>query len=420
MKMKRIAVAVLMLVCASGLRYAWSVDNATEFGIEDDLTVLGTEGTLADPDAEIKGFSMFGPTAGAAGPISPAPGNVLIRGNLQADATSYFGSSVTIAGYGVFLSTVQINTNLEFPGATHKIVINNNSGATGEVLKIDGSGNIMWGTDATGAGDITGTKRRLPMFDPTDGVGVVDTYLRQDDDDAGMTLLNNSSITITGAFESQGAATLVNGLSVSGGNAAITNNLTVNGITNLGNLAGTDKVNITADVTLLGTSSMTVGGFSLFKDSVIAAGYGVFQSTVQIGANALKIPGGTAAQVLKNDGAGFAYWADDATVAGDVTGTQRYIPMFDPVDGIGVVDSKLRQDDDNAGVTLISGSSMTVTGELLVSSNTRLGDSNIRDHGINVVPEDGVALKVEGEAGAGTYSAKFYSGADLAAWIKKK
>ena len=55
--MNRIMKITLALFCACVfINSAYAVDNGTEFGIEDDLTVLGNGGNIADPDVEIKGF----------------------------------------------------------------------------------------------------------------------------------------------------------------------------------------------------------------------------------------------------------------------------------------------------------------------------------------------------------------------------
>ncbi|HBB68144.1 MAG TPA: hypothetical protein DCZ93_12805, partial [Elusimicrobia bacterium] len=52
----------------------------TEFGVEDDLTALGVDGTALDPDAEIKGFTVFGSTQAAYAGAAAAPGNVVVNG----------------------------------------------------------------------------------------------------------------------------------------------------------------------------------------------------------------------------------------------------------------------------------------------------------------------------------------------------
>ncbi|MBI4657031.1 MAG: hypothetical protein HY746_09855, partial [Elusimicrobia bacterium] len=132
--------------------------SQTELGAEDDLTVLGTDGVWSDSDVEIKGFSIFGSTAGLTPQIESGPGNLVVRGKVQISSYAYFGSSITVnsfgyfgdtvtaAGYGVFLSTVQITEgNLKY-----------GSGAAGKVMKSAGAGFVYWADDSIGAGDNLG------------------------------------------------------------------------------------------------------------------------------------------------------------------------------------------------------------------------------------------------------------------------
>ncbi|MCK5358018.1 MAG: hypothetical protein KAJ48_06445, partial [Elusimicrobiales bacterium] len=60
--MNKIIKVTLALFCACVFINSAYADNNTEFGIEDDLTVLGNTGDIADPDVEIAGFTVFGTT----------------------------------------------------------------------------------------------------------------------------------------------------------------------------------------------------------------------------------------------------------------------------------------------------------------------------------------------------------------------
>ncbi|MBI4349842.1 MAG: hypothetical protein HY550_00230, partial [Elusimicrobia bacterium] len=71
--------------------------SQTELGAEDDLTVLGTDGAVPDPDVEIKGFSVFGST-NVLTHISTAPGNVVINGALEVSSDVYVVGKSTFAG----------------------------------------------------------------------------------------------------------------------------------------------------------------------------------------------------------------------------------------------------------------------------------------------------------------------------------
>jgi hypothetical protein len=354
----------------------YAADNGTEFGIEDDLTVLGSTGTWADPDAEVKGFSVFGPVAGPQN-ITAAPGNVAIRGNLQADATAYFGSSVTIAGYGVFQSTVtMVEGNLKY-----------GAGAVGKVMKSNGNGFVYWGDDNTGSSALLGTAHRIRVEDAA-GTGLADSILLQ--------------------------------------NAAATG--------------------ITVQTAALGAASMTVtGAFGV-------QGYGNFLSTVSFLNNAgettniyMNNAAANVGRVLKASSNGFLYWGTDATGLATL-GTARRIQMVNDAQN-GLINSMFIQNALDTNITVMSGSSMTVNDLLalndvamkaklsvdgaatFVSSVTakgsvQLGDTPGTDEvAVNMAAGDARAtgaLNVAGDTASGAFVAKFYSGADMAAWIKKK
>lgn len=355
---------------------AYAVDNGTEFGIEDDLSVLGSTGTWADPDAEVKGFSVFGPLAGPQN-IVGAPGNVAIRGNLQADATAYFGSSITVAGYGVFQSTVQMTEgNLKY-----------GNGISGKVLKSGGNGYAYWGDDNTGAAGLIGTAHRIRVEDAA-GTGLADSILLQ-------------------------------------------------------NVAGTG---LTVQRTDMGAASMTVtGAFGV-------AGYGLFQSTVSFTGNIGDVTNiymdnaaANVGRVLKASSNGFLYWGSDATGLATL-GNAYYLQMVNGT-GDGLINSSFQQNPVGGHITMVGTSSMTfnsllakgdldVNGMLnvdgtstLVSSVTargsvQLGDTAGTDEvAINMTTADAradAAMTVAGDVTSGAYVAKFYSGANMAAWIKKK
>jgi len=257
-RINKLMTAALALMCALAFaRSAYAADNGTEFGIEDDLSVLGSTGTWADPDAEIKGFTVFGPIAGPQ-VITSTSGNVAIRGNLQVDATSYFGSSVTIAGqaiigsslnvagYGVFQSSVVVgNGNLKY-----------GTGAVGLVLKSGGDGYVYWGNDQQGAG-ITGLQNRLPMYDGA--TGMKESQFLQNTGDLGISMISGSSFTINGPFESTGTVKLGNA-SASGATTVI-GTLSVNGDVDLN-----ARLNVDSFSTFV--ASMTTKGDTQFGDAI--------------------------------------------------------------------------------------------------------------------------------------------------------
>ena len=86
---KMIKIALALLFACAFVNSAYT--QATEFGIEDDLTVLGTDGDITDPDVEMAGFAVFGTTTSAI-MYSDGAGDVAIGGDLQVDGTAYFVS----------------------------------------------------------------------------------------------------------------------------------------------------------------------------------------------------------------------------------------------------------------------------------------------------------------------------------------
>jgi len=95
----------------------------TELGSEDDLTVLGTDGTAADPDTEIKGFAVFGSTQADYAGAVVGPGNVVVNGVLAVSSGAYFVGNSTFTGAG-------------------KIFIND--GTAGQMLRKNSGGYLEW------------------------------------------------------------------------------------------------------------------------------------------------------------------------------------------------------------------------------------------------------------------------------------
>ncbi len=106
----------------------------TELGSEDDLAILGTDGTAADPDVEVKGFTVFGSTqANYPGAVVGA-GNVVVNGVLAVSSGAYFVGNSTFTGAG-------------------KIFIND--GSAGQLLRRHSAGYLEW-ADTSAMGDNLG------------------------------------------------------------------------------------------------------------------------------------------------------------------------------------------------------------------------------------------------------------------------
>ncbi|MGD9643739.1 MAG: beta strand repeat-containing protein [Elusimicrobiales bacterium] len=131
----------------------------TELGSEDDLTVLGTDGTAVDPDTEIKGFTVFGSTQAAYAGALVGPGNVVVNGVLAVSTGAYFVGNSTFTGAG-------------------KIFIGD--GSAGQVLSKNSGGYLQW-TNTSALGDNLGDHTAI-----------------QDINAAGWDLVNVSSVAFTG------------------------------------------------------------------------------------------------------------------------------------------------------------------------------------------------------------------------------
>ena len=83
----------------SAFLLAGGVSFAVTFEAVDDLSALGTNGTVSNPDFEIKGFSIFGSTDVLTF-ISTAPGNTVFNGAVQ------ISSDVYVAGASTFTGTI--------------------------------------------------------------------------------------------------------------------------------------------------------------------------------------------------------------------------------------------------------------------------------------------------------------------------
>ena len=104
-----------------------SAPAQTELGAEDDLTVLGSNGTDEDPDAEIKGFTVFGSTQTSYTGAVAGPGNVVVNGVLAVSSGAYF------VGNSTFTNAAKIFIN---------------DGSAGQILRKNAAGHLDWDSAA--------------------------------------------------------------------------------------------------------------------------------------------------------------------------------------------------------------------------------------------------------------------------------
>ncbi|OGR45177.1 MAG: hypothetical protein A2X35_02135 [Elusimicrobia bacterium GWA2_61_42] len=124
----------LLALLAAAVPLPGIAAEGTEFGSEDDLTVLGATGDASDPDVEIKGFTVFGATQTAYTGAVAGPGNVVVNGVLAISSGAYFVGNSTFTG-------------------VNKIFITD--GSTGQLLSKAADGALQW-AGAAALGDNLG------------------------------------------------------------------------------------------------------------------------------------------------------------------------------------------------------------------------------------------------------------------------
>jgi len=226
--MKKLIRVVLALACVAATgRLARAADNGTEFGIEDDLTVLGTGGTMWDPDVEIKGFTLFGSTGPAQTVNIPQTlGNIYVSGYVQVSSGMY------VAGGSTFTSTV----NLPAPASLYV-----SGGADGQVMTKDAATGAMKWNNASSlvSGDNMGNHIATMTLDMAAFDVKSANYITASSAALSGQLVVYGTSTLTGntgvggTLTSAGLVTAQAGLAVTG-SASVTNNLTVNGNSQLG------------------------------------------------------------------------------------------------------------------------------------------------------------------------------------------
>lgn len=367
-------IAALAIILAAGAPAF--ADNDTEFGIEDDLTVLGTSGGAADPDLEVKGFTVFGATQSA--PllqIPAAPGNIFANGYVQISSGLYVAGASTFTAYSEFQSTVTIlNGNLRY-----------GTGVAGKVMKSNGDGFVYWADDETGLAALSGNPYRIRMENAA-GNSIVDSLLLQNAGATNITLTDNSSMTVTGAMGVGGVMTMA-GYGVFQSTVQFLNN--TGDVTNLYFSNGGANA---GKVLKAGTDGFLYWGTD--NDSVLGMGTAYRLQMVNASGDALE----NSAFLQSASGSNITMVAGSSITLNEML-----------VQGDAELLAKLS----------VTGAS-TFVSSMTARGNTQFGDSTADIHALNMAPEAGVGLAVNSSGTGGNYAAKFYSGGSLAAWIKKK
>ncbi len=91
-------VAVGLTAMCITITGAAAADAGVEFGAEDDMTVLGQEGTKDDADLEVKGYSVFGTSGADAVSVTSGVGNVYIDGSAELGSNLFVQGSIAVTG----------------------------------------------------------------------------------------------------------------------------------------------------------------------------------------------------------------------------------------------------------------------------------------------------------------------------------
>ncbi|MBU2213694.1 hypothetical protein KJ996_03600, partial [Patescibacteria group bacterium] len=256
---------------------SWTTQSASSsFSSGNVLTLLGSD---ANPRyVQIAGDTMTGALVLQGGTLTATGVNV--TANLAASGTLSVDGAVT------FDSTLTLNNvSYTFPYS--------DGTGSGKVLKTDGAGNLVWGTDANDS-----------------GIGI-----SQNSGDA--RYVNVSGDTMTGALVIQGANLIASGAIITG-NLAASGSLSIDGLTYLnsntvingnlftrGNMSGSSlRVDGYADL----WGNLSVSG------AVVFDGAATFGSTLDLNGVTYTFPasdGVSSGWVLKTDSSGTLSWAPD-------------------------------------------------------------------------------------------------------------
>jgi hypothetical protein len=261
--MKKIFLASFVFIMFFSI-FGWC-DNETEFVVEDDLTINGTQGTYEDPDVELKGFVVIGATQPTyTANISTGPGNVIINGILGVSSGAYIVGNTTITYI----------TSATFSGASSIFI---NDGSTGNSLRKSSAGYLEW-YDPTQYGDNLGNHLATTTLDMKN-----------------FPIINISSLAITGTGVS-GSDSL---LSIAGSTMVVLNN----GNVGIGTTPAY-KLDVSGDLRVTGRTIF--GGVAYTWPS----------------------SAGSSGQVLTTDGSGNLSWSTISGGGVSGSGTQNYLAKW--------------------------------------------------------------------------------------------
>jgi len=196
--MKKQLFKILILILIFGV--SGYCDNNTEFVVEDDLTVNGTQGTYLDPDVELKGFVVIGATQPSYTANIPAgPGNVIINGTLGVSSGAYIVGNTTITY--ITSATFSGASSIFIGGGTAGYLLRSKSSPVGELewvnpldLDLDVKGDNLGNHIATMT--LTANYGIEASSISISGAGVIGTNPLFQVVNATMVILNNGNVNI--------------------------------------------------------------------------------------------------------------------------------------------------------------------------------------------------------------------------------
>ena len=218
--MKKLLATVFALTCILTLARSAHADIGTIFGVGDDLTVQGTDGTYADADVEIYGLTVLGPTRPGSTRITGAmPGSLIVTGSLEVSGAAYLP-------------------------ALGNILPSDLSGNGARILRVNTAGTALEYQSVaeliSGSGDVSNLT--VPIWNSTDKK-YVNSAITQDDFGAvtkvmiSKNVVMDQKLTVTGNTDLTGKLTAHD-------SATFITTVTVQGVSQLGDVAADDGVGI--------------------------------------------------------------------------------------------------------------------------------------------------------------------------------